>query len=383
GDNTVGYLGDETQFELPVPVDVNGLDGATAITTSVGGDHTCAIVGGASLCWGNNINGQLGDGSNNQRLSPVAVVGLASGVQSMAAGQDHTCALTGAGGVKCWGFNFNGQVGDGTQSARLAPVDVSGLTNGVAAIATGGSHSCAVTNLGAVRCWGLNVNGQLGDGTNTQRLSPGAVSGLGSGVAAVAAGLSHTCALTTSGGVKCWGFNTSGQLGDNTISQRLTPVDVSGLTSGVVAISAGQNHTCALVTNAGVKCWGDNSGGQLGDGTMGTRPFPSAVLVVGPAAQLAISGVNGGSSVNVGTGFNIVVQSLDLGGPPAPVIAGTGVAFGLVGPGAIGGVTTCTISAGSNTCTATGATIDTAQIGALISANRTSGDALTGGLRSR
>ena len=203
---------------------------------------------------------------------------------------------------------------------------------------------------------------------------------MSSGVAAIAAGLSHTCALTTSGGVKCWGLNASGQLGDGTTTQRLTPVDVSGLTSGVVAIAAGQNHTCALVTNVGVKCWGENNEGELGDGTMGTRPFPASVLIVGPAAQLAITSVNGGSNVNVGTGFNVIVQSLDVGGTPAPVIAATGVSLGLVGPGAIGGVTTCTIAAATNTCTATGATIDTAQIGALISANRTSGDALTGGL---
>jgi hypothetical protein len=113
---------------------------------------------------------------------------------------------------------------------------------------------------------------------------------------------------------------------------------------------------------------------------MGTRPFPSSVLVVGPATQLTVSSVNSGNNVAVGTGFNVIVQSLDVGGTPAPVIAGTGVSLGLVGPGAIGGVTTCTIAAAANTCTATGATVNTAQIGALISANRTSGDALTGGL---
>ncbi len=196
------------------------------------------------------------------------------------------------------------------------------------------------------------------------------------------AGLNHTCALTTGGGVKCWGVNSSGQLGDGTTTQRLTPVDVSGSDERRDRDRRGQNHTCALVTNVGVKCWGENNEGELGDGTMGTRPFPEPVLIVGPAAQLAITSVNGGSSVNVGTGFNVIVQSFDVGGTPAPVVAATGVSLGLVGPGAIGGVTTCTIAAAANTCTASGATIDTAQIGALISANRTSGDALTGGLSS-
>ncbi len=152
------------------------------------------------------------------------------------------------------------------------------------------------------------------------------------------------------------------------------------MTSGVTAIAAGQNHTCALVTGVGVKCWGENNEGELGDGTMGTRPFPATVLVVGPATQLAITSVNGGSSVTAGTGFNVVVESRDVGGTPAPVIAATGVSLGLVGPGTLGGTPSCTLTAGTNTCTATGVTIDTAQIGALLSANRTSGDALTGGL---
>ena len=383
GDNAFGQLGDNTQFQRLTPVDVSGLAGATAIMASVGGKHTCAIVGGGgAMCWGRNGNGQLGDNSIAQRLTPVAVSGLASGVTAISGGQLHTCAVA-SGGVKCWGYNQNNQIGDGTTNQTIVPVDVSGLTSGsgATAIASGYTHNCAVAG-GGVKCWGLNTSGQLGDGSLTQRPTPVSVTGLSSGVAAVAAGLYHTCALTTGGGVKCWGANSNGQLGDGTTTTRMTPVDVSGLTSGVVAIAAGQNHTCALVTNVGVKCWGENNEGELGDGSMGTRPFPEPVVIVGPAAQLAITSVNGGSSVNVGTGFNVIVQSFDVGGTPAPVAAVTGVSLGLVGPGAMGGVTTCTIAAAANSCTASGATIDTAQSGALISANRTSGDALTGGLSS-
>jgi len=381
GDNTFGQLGDGTQFQRLTAVDVGGLSGAMAITAGAGGDHTCALAsGGAVMCWGNNGDGQVGDGSNTQRLAPVPVSGLASGVSMISAGQRHTCGVTSAGGAKCWGYNFNGQVGDGTQSPRYAPVDVSGLTSGVAAVAAGSLHSCAVTTAGAVKCWGLNSQGQLGDGTTAQRLTPVAVSGLSGGVVAVVAGAAHTCALTSTGGVKCWGDNSRGQIGDGTTTQRPAPVDVSGLASGVTAIAAGLSHTCALVAKVGVMCWGENNEGELGDGTMGTRPFPAPVLVVGPATRLAITSVNGGGSVAVASAFNVVVESRDAGDTPANVVASTPIALGLVGPGALGGTTTCTLAAGTKTCTVTGATIDTAQLGALLSASRTSGDALTGGL---
>ena len=167
-------------------------------------------------------------------------------------GYAHTCALTVSGGVKCWGNNTYGQLGDGTTQERLTPMDVAGLKSGVQAIATGSYHSCALTTSGGVKCWGKNDGGQLGDGTTQRRRAPVDVVGLSSGVRAIAAGLYHTCAVTEAGGVKCWGLNNGGQLGDGTGTQRLTPVDVVGLSSGVRTVTAGYFHTCALTEATGL-----------------------------------------------------------------------------------------------------------------------------------
>ncbi|MGH7147275.1 MAG: RCC1 domain-containing protein, partial [Nitrospiraceae bacterium] len=138
------------------------------------------------------------------------------------------------------------------------------LRTGVVAIEAGWHHTCALTTTGRVNCWGNNHDGQLGDGTEVDRSTPQDVVGLMSKVTAIAAGERHTCALATAGGVKCWGNNHDHQLGDGTGVDRVTPVDVTGLTSGVQAITAGSRHTCALTTAGGVKCWGNNHDGQLG-----------------------------------------------------------------------------------------------------------------------
>ncbi|MCU1497907.1 MAG: Poxvirus family protein, partial [Acidimicrobiales bacterium] len=238
--------------------------GVTAI--AAGSNHSCALTSaGAVKCWGLNGSGQLGNNSTATSLVPVDVSGLSSGVTAIAAGGTHSCALTSAGAAKCWGSSNNGQLGNnstGTQS--LVPVDVSGLSSGVTAIAAGGAHSCAVTSAGALKCWGLNSSGQLGNNSTATSSVPADVSGLSSGVTAIAAGSNHSCALTSAGAVKCWGLNGSGQLGNNLTATSLVPVYVSGLSSGVTAIAAGGNHSCGLASGGALKCWGDNSSGQLG-----------------------------------------------------------------------------------------------------------------------
>ena len=274
------------------PVSVAGLGtGLTVVTTGM--RHSCVVTGGgAAVCWGDNGDGQLGDGTLVSHSTPGTVSGLASGVASVSAADYHTCALTTSGAAWCWGENSFGQLGDGTTTGRYAPVGVSGLASGVSAITTGGYHTCAVTGAGALWCWGYNYNGQLGDGTTTNRSVPTAVTGLGSGVSAVAVGAAHACALTGAGAVWCWGYNGYGQLGDGTTTSSLTPVAVGGLGSGVVTLAAGGYHTCALTGAGAALCWGDNEFGQVGDGTTAVyRATPTAVSGLGSG----VSGVATGS----------------------------------------------------------------------------------------
>jgi alpha-tubulin suppressor-like RCC1 family protein len=269
------------------PIDVSGLaSGGAAV--AAGYVHTCALATmGAVECWGENGFGQLGDGTTTNRPTPVGVVGLSSGIVAVATGGYHSCTLTSMGGVRCWGGNAYGQLGDGTTTRRSTPVDVSGLASAVSAVAAGESHTCVLTSAGAVKCWGWNGYGQLGDGTTTNRAAPVDVLGLSSGVVAITGGRLYTCALTSAGAVECWGANSSVQLGDGTTTDRLSPVAVSGLSSGVVSIAAGSYHTCAVTSAGGVKCWGDNSYGDLGDGTTTRSLIPADVSgLPGPAGRL-------------------------------------------------------------------------------------------------
>ncbi len=270
----------------PVPIDVIGLSGAVAI--SAGSGHVCAVTSSNGLkCWGDNAFGQLGDGTTTLRDRPVDVIGLSSGVTAVAAGGNFTCALTDAGAVKCWGSNAQGQLGATTSEqcgsplyrppCSATPLDVTGLDSDVAAITAGGQqHICALTREGVMKCWGSNLAGELGTtasatcaGAEPCSNAPRTVNALEAGVVAIGLGSNHTCAITSSGGAKCWGDNTAGQLGDGTLITRATPTDVLGLTNGVVAIGAGQLATCALKSSGAVKCWGDDSLGGLGDGTTG------------------------------------------------------------------------------------------------------------------
>ncbi len=160
-------------------------------------------------------------GSDGQAVYTIEVGGEVFNVSKLDVGGNHTCAITTAGGLKCWGRNNYGQLGDTSTTDRLVPVDVFGLVSGVVGVSAGENHTCAVTEAGNLKCWGINTSGQLGDTSTTNRVTPVDVSGLASGVASVSADRNHTCAITTTGGLKCWGLNNYGQLGDNSTTCRI------------------------------------------------------------------------------------------------------------------------------------------------------------------
>ena len=301
GGNANGQLGDGTT-QNRLSARTAGITGAVRL--AAGFRHTCALRSDRTVwCWGDNASGQLGDGTTTDRLQPVQVPGL-SGVAAITAGADHTCALMDDDTVRCWGGNSSGQLGDGTATRRLGPVTVS-IADGVplrfvASVVAGGSHTCALGITGQVWCWGANFAGQLGDRTVDQRLRPVTAQQAGN-PARLAAGSFHTCAVDVDGSAKCWGFNAVGQLGDGTQVNANVPVAVSGL-GGVSELALGNVHSCALVSGGAGRCWGANFFGQLGDGTQGNQLLPVAVVGLTsnvPGAPTGVSASAGQTWVRV------------------------------------------------------------------------------------
>ena len=280
GANSASQLGDQSATLWKTPTQViqtpatsatNG-DGQVEETPAVplanigelalGRDHTCARhqTSGAVLCWGNNANGQLGNGTTTASATPVTVTGTGTNgsypMQSIAAGEHFTCGLTTSGAVLCWG----------KQSAnRTTPNTVSNLSSSVEALTAGAQHACAIKQNGSVWCWGNNANGQLGRGTSTTSWVAAQITSL-SNATSIAAGMRHTCAVvreTQGTSVYCWGNNAYGQLGDGTTTNRLTPVKVPGLYTAV-SVTCGAAHTCATLADGSQRCWGWNSYSQLG-----------------------------------------------------------------------------------------------------------------------
>jgi len=240
---------------------------------------------GAAKCWGYNEYGQLGNGEAGQQeieYFPVQVKGLESGVVAIGAGSTKSCALMQSNELKCWGRNNYGALGDGTTEDRYTPVTVVGLEAGIKTF-TVGFHVCVITKAGAAMCWGVNGSGAVGDGTTEDRLTPTQVVGFETNTVAITSGDGYVCAINSGGSVKCWGENEYGTIGDGTTiwddkTRKTVPTQVSGLTSGATYVAAGGDHACAIIEDDTAMCWGGNEWGGLGDGTNTNHLVPVQVV---------------------------------------------------------------------------------------------------------
>lgn len=314
GSNYWGQLGDgsQTYSNLHVPATGGALSGQSASLISVGAAHSCVIAALTwASCWGFNNTGQVGDGSTDNAITSPRWVAT-QGYLSIDAGEMHTCAVSSLNTVLCWGYNNAGQVGDGTTTNRGTPVAISGgaLTGTqVTAVNAGLDHTCAITAAQTVACWGGNSDGQLGDGTTANRTTPVAVTGgtlAGAAVVEIAAGNAFTCALTAANKVACWGRNSSGQLGDDSTTSSVLPVNVNTQAFGneaITSLAAGYDHVCAITTTGTVGCWGENQWGQLGDGTTVDRLHPVSIAVVPATLPLAPTQLTATSNPNATVGL--------------------------------------------------------------------------------
>jgi alpha-tubulin suppressor-like RCC1 family protein len=302
GDNEAGQLGiSDTQLKNPTPQTVVGISSdITDIATGSDNWHSCAVVNGGAQCWGDDSRFQLGDGISVDRSIALVVNGLSAGVSQVATGGSFSCAIV-TGSAKCWGYGYHGVLGNNSETTQVSPAQVNGLTANVARIAasggyisstagsfsSSGGHACAVVSDG-VQCWGENTVGELGNpavatGSSAYSAVPVAVLGL-TGATDIAVMSGTSCAIAD-GGVQCWGSRVGNFAHANGSA---TPVGVTGLGSGVTALTAGRAHFCALQSGA-VKCWGSNQLGELGNGD-GTGLYAfEPVSVVGLAGVTAIA----------------------------------------------------------------------------------------------
>lgn len=308
GKNDFGALGNGTNNNAGAPFGVSStgaLAGKTIVGTSAGYNHTCVIDSdGLVYCWGYNSQGQLGNGAtgttNNPNPTAVVTTGPMAGrkVININGGDAHTCALTQDGNVYCWGGNDYGQLGIGGVLSSFVPTEIQ-MTGAIAGknlvdVSAGYAHTCALASDGTAYCWGFNGHGQLGNGSNFDSDVPVAVSG-GLRFTQISAGDEHTCGVAFDDRVYCWGYNQQGQVGNGTLFDTNAPTAVidSGVLSGlsVSKVAAGYRHTCAIA-NGDVYCWGNNDAGQLGNGEVFvTHTTPVAVINTGAMAGKRMSDI--------------------------------------------------------------------------------------------
>ncbi len=300
-------------------------------TFSAGAYHTCALVPGGGIdCWGENYYGQLGNGTNhNNATKPVAVSEITNAI-GVAAGGQHTCALLSSGKIDCWGYNKFGELGNGMTKESTTPVEVSGISTAIQ-VSAGYAHTCALLSSGKIDCWGENAYEQLGDGKIENSSTPVEVSGISTATSVTTGGFG-TCATLSGGTVDCWGYGEFGELGNGKTENSSTPVKVSNISNAVAVTAVGYFQACAQLSSGTIDCWGDNEDGELGNGTTKNSSTP-----------VAVSGITTGAGVAAGafhTCALLFAKSLDCWGENYFGELGNGTTRNSTTPVAVSGITT-------------------------------------------
>jgi len=287
GDNEDGQLGDGTQIEKSTPVEVGVFN--DFIHIAMGIKHVCVHYDTSKLkCWGDNTKGQLGNGSFTSSYSPVEITDVGK-IEQIALGGRHTCAILEDDVLKCWGDNEDGQLGDGSNKSKSkSPVKVD-VDGNIKEVALGKFHSCALLEDNTLKCWGDNKDSQLGDGTETKKSNTPVSVNVGGEIKQFAVGRSHSCVVLKddTSKLKCWGDNSKGQLGDGTLTNRNNPTEIS-VGGDIKQITLGTFHTCALLKDDTLKCWGSNEFGQFGDGSKVQVSIPTKIPADGNIKQIEV-----------------------------------------------------------------------------------------------
>ena len=268
-----GGWGGSKRPTVPVPQIVSSVSKLV-----IGGGWKCALkTNGELYCWGYNFDGTLGDATNTSRYRTAGSAVL-TGVTDVTANYYSTCAIVSGGAVKCFGKNGSGELGTGNFNNSNVPVDVVSLGGAATAIAASGESTCAIVGTG-VRCWGRGTEGQLGDGNSADSTSPVSVSGLTGTPVWIGGGYRQHCVLNDAGAIQCWGRGSNGEMGNG--ANGPAPTAVTPNIGGTAVMAAmGSYHTCVVLSDGSVKCWGYNSEGQVGDNSQTDRNVPTAATVV-------------------------------------------------------------------------------------------------------
>jgi alpha-tubulin suppressor-like RCC1 family protein len=294
GRNGYGQLGDNTSVAKSNPVQtVTG--GINWKQIASGTYHTEAVkVDGTLWCWGYNNQGRLGDNTTTNRSSPVQTVTFGTNWKQVSCGYHNTAGIKTDGTLWNWGYNYNGQLGDNTIVSKSSPVQTVAFGTNWKQVSSGYYNRAAIKTDGTLWCWGKNSYGQLGDNTTTQRSSPVQTVAFGTNWKQVSCGTysSYTTAIKNDGTLWCWGYSGYGQLGDNTGTQRSSPVQTITYGTNWKQVASGGNHTAAIKTDGTLWCWGKNSYGQLGDNTVTQRSSPVQTITYGTNWKQVSCGLN-------------------------------------------------------------------------------------------